>query len=225
MGALKKLKRFWQDESAIATVVEATILFPIMLMIFAGIVLLSMYLPIRATLQTATQQAATAIATERSDTWLTFDESAMELRFITPALDGRLPNVYASVFRAFIPESDHVGRAEAIVTQIERNSLTLTAGDLTVESAIVNFVVYKEVVVTATRTIQSPVNLSFVGFPSEIPITVTSRAVVANGAEFVRNMDMAVDVVLWLGEEFEGIGNLFTYVREIGSRFPSFFAW
>ena len=45
-------------------VVEATILFPIMMMIFAGLMLLAVYLPNRAVLQRATQYAATAMATK-----------------------------------------------------------------------------------------------------------------------------------------------------------------
>ena len=40
-----------------------------------------------------------------------------------------------------------------------------------------------------------PVDLSFVKFPREIPITVSSAAVVLNGDEFVRNMDLAAELV------------------------------
>ena len=66
---MKKYTKFLADTKAYA-VVEATILFPIIMMIFAGLVLLAMYLPTRAVLQQATQYAATALATEQSDTWL-----------------------------------------------------------------------------------------------------------------------------------------------------------
>lgn len=51
---MKKAKDLWRDDRGDA-VVEATILFPIIIMIFAGLVLLSMYLPTRANLQRATQ--------------------------------------------------------------------------------------------------------------------------------------------------------------------------
>ena len=70
------IKEFISDTSGDA-VVEATVLFPIMIMIFAALVLLSIYLPARAVLQRATQFAATALANEASDTWLFFDESSM----------------------------------------------------------------------------------------------------------------------------------------------------
>ena len=78
---MKHLNRLWRDTRGDA-VVEATILFPIIIMIFAGLVLLAMYLPTRAALQRATQYAATAIATERSDTWLRHDPDALAYYWI-----------------------------------------------------------------------------------------------------------------------------------------------
>ena len=47
MAEMKQRMHFWKDTRGYA-VVEATILFPIILMSFAGLVLLSMYLPTRA---------------------------------------------------------------------------------------------------------------------------------------------------------------------------------
>ena len=42
---MKEYETFWKDSRGYA-VVEATILFPIIIMTFAGLVLLSMYMPI-----------------------------------------------------------------------------------------------------------------------------------------------------------------------------------
>ena len=58
-----------------SVIVEATILFPIMIMIFAGLVLLSMHLPARAQLQRATQYVATGMATARSDSSVSFADN------------------------------------------------------------------------------------------------------------------------------------------------------
>lgn len=199
MVALKQQKNFLENTDGYA-VVEATILFPIMMMIFAGIVLLAMYLPTRAALQRATQYAATALATEQSDTWLEFDAGDMEYQWITQKND--LPNVYEALFSSFF-EGDASEKAETIVTTMENNGLTQRIGDLTVSCEIHNYVVYKEIAITATRTIPVPVDLSFVRFPTEIPITVTSTAVVQNGDEFVRNIDIAADFIAYLNEKYD----------------------
>lgn len=86
---------------------------------------------------------------------------------------------------------------------------------------VVNYIVYKEIVVTATRTIPMPVDLSFVNFPTEIPITVTSTAVVQNGDEFVRNMDLAKDFTEYLGEKY-GFSDIFSSLSQLGDRFAGF---
>lgn len=195
---MKQKKNFWKNTGGYA-VVEATILFPIIMMIFAGIVLLALYLPTRAALQRATQYAATALATEQSDTWLSFDAADMEYEWITQK--NNLPNVYVALVSSFF-KGNGAEKAEDIVQTMESNGITQTVGDLTVSCEIHNFVVYKEIVITATRTIPMPVNLSFVKFPTEIPITVTSTAVVQNGDEFVRNIDIAADFISYLQEKY-----------------------
>lgn len=191
-------KSIWKNTNAYA-VVEATILFPIIMMIFAGLVLLAMYLPTRAVLQRATQYAATALATEQSDTWLQFDEGDMEYSWINSK--SQLPNVYVALIGSFF-KGDTVEKAQTIVKKAENTGLVHRAGELTVECEIHNYVIYKEIMVTATRTLPMPVDLSFVKFPTEIPITVTSTAVVQNGDEFVRNIDVAADFLTYLDEKY-----------------------
>lgn len=200
---MKERCGFARDTGGYA-VVEATILFPIILMAFAGLVLLSMYLPTRAVLQRETQYAATALATVQSDTWLEFDKSELEYYWLG---GGDEPaNVYVALISAFFKgDAD----AETIVENLEEHNLVGRVGDLTVSCGINNFVVYKEIVVTATRTIPIPVNLSIVNFPEEIPITVSSTAVVQNGDEFVRTIDIAKDFVGYLDEQYDlGIDGL-----------------
>jgi hypothetical protein len=187
---------FSRDERGDA-VVEAAILFPIMIMIFAALVLLAAYLPTRAALQQATQYAATAIATQTSDTWLFYDESSMSYYWETDK--KQLDNVYVSLFRGIFGTQP---KGEDIVIAAESRSISSTAGKLSVDCSIVNRIVYKEVVVTAGRTFTPPVGLSFIGFPETITITVTSTAVVQNGDEFIRNIDLAVYFVNYIFEEF-----------------------
>lgn len=210
------LKKFIKDTNGDA-IIEATILFPIMIMIFAALVLLSMYLPTKAVLQRATQYAATALATERSDTWLFYNENNMSYVW----KKDNLENVYFSFINI---SDDATDRAETIVKKVEEGGISVTSGDLTVEYGIVNYVIYKEIVVTATRTIPVAVDLSFIGFPKEIPITVTSTAVVQNGDEFVRNLDIAVDFVKYIDEKYN-IKEAFESVSKLGEKFESFLGW
>ena len=91
--------------------------------------------------------------------------------------------------------------ARDIIIDYFDTGLIASGEGITVECGVRNYIVYKEIYVTATKSIQSPVDLSFVGFPKMLHMTVTSTAVVQNGDEFVRNMDIAVDFAQYLVAE------------------------
>lgn len=211
-----KQQTFWRDTRGYA-VVEATILFPIIFMVFAGLMLLAMYLPTRALLQRATQYAATALATERSDTWLRCDPSTGQYYWLEDKKD--LGTVYGAVFGALRGNKrDEADAADQMVRKLENEGLVKISGNLEVQYGVLNYIVYKEIIVTATKTIKMPVNLTFVGLKNEIPITVSSTAVVQNGDEFVRNIDLAVDLVTDLSEKY-GLDKTFSKVGEFLNRF------
>jgi len=212
------LKRLIDDTSGDA-IVEAAMIFPIMIMIFAALVLLAAYLPARAALQRATQHAATAIATEISDTWLYYDNYSDSYAWVSDK--NSLDNVYSSLFSG---RSASVSKGERIVKEAESRSISLKSGELSVACSVDNRLIYKEVVVTATREFTLPVDLeylSFVKFPKTVAVTVTSTAVVQNGDEFVRSIDLAVDFVDFIAERFnlnsisEGIGSVWGRVSAI----------
>ena len=215
---MKNRRRLIDDINGDA-VVEAAILFPIMIMIFAALVLLALYLPTRAALQRATQYAATAIATERSDTWLRYDDGSM---FYYWEYDKKaLTNVYVSLFSGSAGIQDS---AERIVAEIEGRGISSKAGVLSVSGYIDNKIIYKEVIVSATRKFTSPVKLGFIGFPEDISITATSTAVVQNGDEFIRNMDLAVDFVKFISKKF-GLDDLADSISSFGEKVSSIMGW
>jgi len=211
--------RIMRDSSGDA-VVEATILFPIMIMIFAALVLIAMYLPAQAVLQRATQYAATALATEESDTWLFFDDS--NYTYYRKDNRNNLQNVYVSFFTN--NDSLHE-RGEAIVTEFERRGIGPRAGKLTVtESQIINRILYKEAVVTATREIPMPVNLSFIGFPTTISLTATSVAIVPDGDEFIRNVDMASDFLNFIINRYD-LHGITDAISTFGEKVSGLLGW
>lgn len=218
-----KQRTFWKDTRGDA-VVEATILFPIIFMIFAGLMLMAVYLPTRALLQRATQYTATALATERSDTWLRCDPATGKYYWLENKDD--LGTVYGTVFGALKGNNrDEASAADQLVRKIEGKDRKKdskiqeeAAKTLEVEYGVLNYIVYKEIIVTATKTIKMPVDLSFVGLKNEIPITVSSTAVVQNGDEFVRNIDLAVDLVSDLSEKY-GLDKTFGKVGEFLNKF------
>ena len=205
---MTRIKSFIKDTGGDA-VVKAAILFPVIIMIFAGLVMLAMYLPIRATLQRATQQAVTALATEKSDTWLTFNENTLQFTRTASA-----QNVYAALTNSLLSAQDK-HKAETIVKNMEERSFFRAPGTLTVECGAVNFLIYKELTVTATRAIPMPVDLSFVRFPKTLEITASSTAVVHDVDGFIRDVDMLTDILPYLGWSAGQAGGLINAVRNL----------
>jgi hypothetical protein len=177
------------------------------------------YLPARAALQRATQYAATAISTEISDTWLFFDDRSMSYYWENNR--NNLQNVYAALFSS---AGDVQSKGEDIVIEIEGRSLSSKAGDLIVECYVVDRVIYKEVVVTATREFPILVDLSFIRFPETIPVSASSTAVVQNAEEFLRNIDIAVDFVEYIKEKFN-LTDIGDTIGSFGGRVRSFLGW
>ena len=200
-------------------VVEAAILFPIMIMVFAALVLLAVYLPTRAALQHATQYAATAIATEKSDSWLHYNESAMTYEWL--ADKSQLENVYVALFSGI---GSAAPRGETIVANTEERGVSLRTGNLSVSCDMVNRIIYKEIVVTATREYTIPVNLSIIGFPVSLSISATSTAVVQDGDEFVRNMDLAAEFLEFVSKKF-GLNNISDTISSSWDKVSKFLGW
>jgi len=201
-------------------VVEAAILFPIMIMIFAGLVLLSLYLPAQAALQRATQYAAIALATEDSDTWLFYNEN--EMMYFHETDRERLDNVYASFFKTANNEVQE--KAETIVTTLESRSISSKAGELTVEGNISGNFLLKEAVVTAVRTYPIPVDLSFIKFPDTISVKATSTAAALNTEEFVRSVDIASDFFEFIIDRYD-LHNIKDAISSFGSRVTGLLGW
>lgn len=193
---MAKLKRFIRDTNGDA-VVEATILFPIMIMIFAALVLLATYLPQRTLLQEAAQYTATALATQASDTYIAFDNNGNRIQKVPDI------SVYVTVVKGVLGSNLDVGdQAQQIATHRAKNAILPVSSVITVDLDVKNYIIYQELTVTLTQTVPMPVDLSFIGFPTELVLVQSASAVVQNGDEFVRNIDIAKDMVIWLDNKF-----------------------
>lgn len=192
---MTRLHVFVKDTNGDA-VVEAAILFPIMIMIFAALVLLATYLPQRMLLQEAAQYAATAVAAEAGDTYVAFDDNGNRIR--------KAPDisVYVTAFKGISGGGLSQDHAEQIANHRAENAIMPVSSQIAADVKVTNYVIYKEITVTLTQTIPMPVDLSFIGFPKELKLEQQASSVVQNGDEFVRNVDIAKDMVKWLDSKF-----------------------
>jgi hypothetical protein len=187
-------------------VVEAVFVFPIMLMVLLALVMLAIYLPQHAMLQRAASMAATALATESGDTWVYFDKDTL-----TYKRHNDYSGLGGWVYNWGFPSGAANNATDMVKKLDQKENLPLIASvDLKVECRLYNYVVYKEVEVTATRSIKIPVDFSVIRFPTTLDLTVTAKAVVKDGDEFVRNIDLGISFLDWLGGSLDDMKNAFS---------------
>lgn len=186
-------------------IVEATILFPIIIMIFAAFVMLATYMPVRGNVQRAAQYAASIISVQESDTWIKFNKDQLEQQWLGKS---ELPNVYmqalGSIFETSNERSEKQSVAEAIVTAVLDNGIVSNNGkiiDINCEAK--NYVIYKEIVVTVEYEVQMPLKLSFIEFDAKYTVSESATAIVTDGDGFVRNIDMLTDFVNYLDKKYD----------------------
>jgi len=200
--------KIWHDTSGDA-LVEATILFPIMVMVFAALALLAMYLPQEANLERAVQFAASSLAPENADMGYGYDENGLAVvwdfdlhntyqDFFTGTYTGKNSNVYFKMINwvitagALASDKHLQERADAIVQSVMASSIMARSFPIEVECTVRRGLIYSDIEITATQTIKMPVNLSFIGFPEEILIAKSAKCMVLDGDGFLRSADDAV---------------------------------
>jgi hypothetical protein len=133
----------------------------------------------------------------------------------------RLPNVYVDLFSS---NDDTQAKGEEIAAKIESKSISSKAGELTIVSTLENKILYKEIIVTASREYPILVDLSFIGFPETITVTTTSTTVVQNANEFIRNIDIADDFMQFIVEKYN-LHDIKDTISSFGSKVTSYLGW
>lgn len=217
----KRIKKLNKEEAYI--IVEATLIFPMIIIIFFGMIMASMVLPFRASLQKATQYAANSIAMASSDSWFGID-AYNNLKKSKPR------NIYLDLISPF-EDIEEGALTQSVKEQVNWLNMNLDETafankDVKVDYKLTKYILYNEVSVTATKHIRFPINIAWMGMTNEIDISVTSTAVVNNGDEFIRGMDLATDIVMKFDEKTGGhLKGLSDKLDEKLNRFAQFMNW
>ena len=181
---------FCQNDERGDVIVEATILLPLIILIYAGFVLLATYMPVRGNVQRAAQYAASIISIQESDTWIKYDKEQLKQQWMKK---DELPN----------DRSKKQETAEKFVTSILDNGIVANGGEIQeVKCDVTNYVIYKEIVVTVEYEVQLPFGIPLIGLDSHYIVTESATAIIDDGDGFVRNVDMLTDFVNYLDKKY-----------------------
>ena len=211
----ESIKSIIRDEGG-GAVVEATILFPIIFMIFFAFTMLAIYLPTSVALQRSVEKAALIVSSHRSDLGYIYDISSDKAGVDYNKL--RQESVYAYMTRGFGDENDIAGK---IVEKYAAD--TLYKGKNLQISFKQDPSDKRYIVVTAEQTLEMPFDFPILPISKTFTIRKSARAIIHDADEFIRNMDIVYDLVIKKAEAVkETIGGIKNFLS-IFNRVKGFF--
>ena len=185
------------SETGVSTIVEATVILPLCLIVIMALYSTSLYVCQRANLQASLEDALVYYKNEETDTYVTATSQAYSRSDAVTAsrfdigFDGRkFP--YRLLWMKF---QKNDGGFESLFRQMYRYSFFTSADHVTVTTTPRNYLIYKEISATAEETFTLPIDFSAIGLPSTLTVNASAKVVVADGDEFVRNTDFVVDIL------------------------------
>ncbi|MBQ8509980.1 MAG: hypothetical protein IJ493_08755 [Clostridia bacterium] len=199
-----------KNESGLA-IVEATILLPVCIIMVVAIYYASIFMCQKANLQANVQNTLIYYKNVDSDTYVTLNTNNMTYTSGSGTVDAD-GSSYGTPTPLFPYRFFSFNVQQSKFEQFFRSMCGYMFFDTgtNVELKVVpkNYVVYKTITATATQTVKPAVSLSLIGLSDEITIKVTGKVVVTDGDDFIRNVDLVIDLVedTKFGEIVKSIG-------------------
>ena len=193
---------FIKDESGSVSVLEATFVYPIVILMVAAMIFIGVYVLEVTLLDLRTQMTADMIA--KNISFAGYDE-LVDVYNLTETADGpgkpavnrayddREPYRYLGVQKA---DSRYEDSVKEYVSGLFFNS---AAAECNIE--IKRQMFGRKVIVSVHRDVKMPGFFSLAGLSDEYRMSVSSSALTSDSAEFVRNTDLTVETVNFISEK------------------------
>lgn len=183
-----------------AMFVEASFVFPIMILIIIAMYYASIMTYERAALQSGVESTALLYKNSYTDDYIDMatnvtgskENDMVSYSDLTTKKDVTFNNPYDCIFMS----------NDDTVEQTLKNGLfkSITGylfwgNTLDISVSHENYIIYRKVTVTATETVKLPLDFSIIGLPNEYNISATATAMVNNTDEFMRDTDLVMNAV------------------------------
>lgn len=188
------------------TIVEATIVYPVTVMLFFVILYASLFLCQRANLQAKLEDALIYYKNEATDTFVSANESMIITK------ENELIKIAGNSYEveSSINPYRHIGAALGNAIGINGNqdkfsklfhsrygTMFFDDGEnIKVEViSVTDAILYRKITVRATQQVSAPINLAFVGAENSMTLSAEATAIMVDGDDLIRDFDFAVDLV------------------------------
>ncbi|MGN0638483.1 MAG: TadE/TadG family type IV pilus assembly protein [Huintestinicola sp.] len=199
------MKELIKSESGVFLIVEAAIIYPIMLVMIMTLLFISMMLTMKANMQSALETALMYYRTELTDSYIGFgDLAGNDVRNTqytnaeAPEASGSFTNIYAECIEELAAKPDKAKFEQMFFNNYrflnfssgeEGSVFHNTRIEIDFQSTA-NFIIYRELKATATQTIKLPFIKGFFGLDNSIKLKADARIVVSDSVSVMRITDV-----------------------------------
>lgn len=199
--AYKYIRNFFRNESGAVSVIEAALVYPVVILTVAVMLYIGIYIYETALLKDKAEN--TAVQAAKSISFAGYNE-------LTGDKDDTSEKISVSkINRAYEENKPYRYIVKGNVSDKFSNDASDYASGLILSSDSVNcdievkrHLLNREVKVTINKNIAMPQMFSFLRMDSEYGIHVCASALTSDPAEFIRNTDFTVNTVTYLSDRF-----------------------
>lgn len=187
---------FRKNEKGMA-IVEAAIILPFCILMVLSVYYAAIFLCQRANLQANLQNTLVYYKNADSDNWVE-PKAGMAYTMADAEISGTgdAYEVSGSLFPyRFFGMDFNEGNFKSFFRSMAGYMFFDDGTNIELTVDHTNWVIYKSITAAAEQTVKPAVDLSMVGFPSELTIRASGEVVITNGDDFIRNIDFIFDMV------------------------------
>lgn len=184
------------------TIVEATIVYPITMILFFVLLYGALFVCQRANLQANLEDALIYYKNVETDTYVTAGkEISFEVDGNTVSASGGqygptekldpYRHIFSSVMRKGMNETDF----KSFFLSSYKNMFFDDGNNILVTIKENDYLIYKKITATATQKLSSPINIASVGETNTLDINAEATVVVMDGDSMIRDVDFAKDLI------------------------------
>ncbi len=203
------------------SIVEATIVFPIIIMITLVLFYLSLFLCQRAILQSNLQTALLYYKNAETDTYVTNDINGATSVLNMHVSRYNEPTLQDPYRTLFMTTKKQDGDFKSLFATIAGKMFFSSVSKQSVTYETKNYIVYKSITATVTQEVKMPVRFEILGFDPSVTLGVEARIVINDPDEFVRNSQLVGNLVAdtKVGEVFSNatgkVAEAYSKIKEV----------
>lgn len=197
------MKKFFKDQRGAFLIVEAAIIYPIMLVMIMSLLFISMMLAMKANMQSALEISLMYYRNELTDTYTVFIDdlgknNAADTNFTKLNEPRGWSNIYVNAVSEIFDKPDNEKFKKMFFNNYkflnfssgERGGTFNSTGiEVNIESGG-NFIIYRELKATAEQTITLPFINGIFGIDNKFVISSSAKIIVSDGVSVMRITDV-----------------------------------